>query len=610
MPHHTQLELAKPIGVETAKSILVVAAWFGLVTGLVEGPAFLILQQLHWLNFNMALTGVWLPIIWISPLFDFMLFSAIGLFVTTLLGVLPRLLAIRLAVFVFAFLMVFDWLSLSGRLGGWGVFWLAAGVGVVLARRLRTDQGGLLSFWRRTLPWATGIAALAFLAIQGGGLIQERLATAQLPTAAPGSPNILVIVVDTLRADHLSSYGYARPTSPNVDELARQGVLFENAIATSSWTLPSHTSFLTGRYVFEHGAFLRPYDGRYPTLAQVLQTRGYRTAAFSANIIFFTRGWGLGRGFMHFEDYFESLLDAAVRPFYGLKVGRRVLLHLGYEDLPGRKRANDINRAALRWIRSDRRPFFVVVNYLDVHEPYLPPQPYRSRFSNVERPGGIVNGLVWRTGQFKPPLSPAQIQSEKDAYDGSIAYVDNSIGQLLSDLKARGLADNLLTVVLSDHGEEFQEHGWMSHGNNVYRDVIHVPLVFWWPAHLPEASRVSQPVSLAWLPATLMDLLGVKNQSVFPGPSLAQLWKEPATSVDWPNPLSELKRIDQKDETNSIMSSLVSSHWHFITSPKQGPELYDWINDPRESNNLAETPDGQKMVREFLNGLQTVMAKR
>ena len=147
--------------------------------------------------------------------------------------------------------------------------------------------------------------------------------SSKLPAAAGDAPNVLVIVVDTLRADHLSSYGYARPTTPNIDRIATEGVLFENAVATSSWTFPSHASLLTGRYQYEHGMDkireMPAVGGNafsangLPTLGEVLMQKGYRTGAFSANRTYFTHDLGFGRGFIHFEDYFHSPSDMFVR---------------------------------------------------------------------------------------------------------------------------------------------------------------------------------------------------------------------------------------------------------------------------------------------------------
>src|SRR5215470_1373262 len=175
--------------------------------------------------------------------------------------------------------------------------------------------------------------------------------------ASSDAPNIIMIVIDALRADHLSSYGYVRPTSPHLDRLAQQGVVFEHALSASSYTLPAHASLLTGRYLYEHGVEWNNrtarFANRYPRLAEALQSRGYRTAAFSANVFWVTRSKGFGRGFIHFEDYFQSVADMAARTLYGRIIETLILRRLGYEDIPARRRASDINRSVLQWIERD-----------------------------------------------------------------------------------------------------------------------------------------------------------------------------------------------------------------------------------------------------------------
>ena len=211
---------------------------------------------------------------------------------------------------------MYDWFTLTGRLSHLSCVLLATGAGVAFSRWAAKHEAVTLQFVRRTLPLVAGTAVLAWAGIQGGRWLREARAVAGLPPADANAPNVLVIVVDTLRADHLSSFGYPRSTSPNIDHTATQGVLFENAISPSSWTFPSHASLLTGRYQYEHGmdkigqmpvlsseAFS---PNGLPTLGEALMKKGYRTGAFSANRTFFTQDLGFGRGFVHFEDYFHS----------------------------------------------------------------------------------------------------------------------------------------------------------------------------------------------------------------------------------------------------------------------------------------------------------------
>ncbi len=591
--------------------ILLLAVWFGLMAGLIEGVGLFVFQELGWTGWKMSRVPVRIQIIWISALFDLALFFLLGILLGTAQRLFPRLRWLHLSVLVFAFVAFFDWLALTGRLRHSGVFFLALGLAVTFTRWFKKHEAAAVGFWRRSLPGVAALALLALVGVQGGLWVKERMALAQLPAARPGSPNILVIVVDTLRADHLSAYGYGRPTSPNIDRVAQQGVLFENAFSTSSWTLPSHASLLTGRYPHEHGAEVDYFNSLYPTVAEALRDRGYRTAAFSANQTWFTVPRGFGPGFLHFEDFFHSVADMVARTLYGRKTEQFVLVPLGYEDYPGRKRAEEVTRETLRWIERDTgRPFFAFLNYFDLHDPYLPPQPYRSRFSRTKNPGGIINTLHSR---YYPKLTPEQLQDEMDAYDGAIAYVDAHIGRLLSGLEQRGLAANTLVVITSDHGESFGEHGLLTHVNSLYREVIHVPLVFYWPGHLPTSLRLSLSIGNVSLPATLMELLGSGDQTTFPGPSLAQLWTSRDRHPAWPYLLAELSQFRYEEVKKNpayygTMKSLLNPQWHYIQHERFGPALYNWRQDPAEMQDLAHTPGGQPIADEFASRLQRLLA--
>jgi len=443
---------------------------------------------------------------------------------------------------------------------------------------------------------------LAVIGIQGNRRLQENRAIAALPSAAANAPNVLVIVVDTLRADHLSSYGYSRPTSPNIDHVATQGILFENAISSSSWTFPSHASLLTGRYPFEHGMEkIRPMPifgnsdafslGGFPTLGEALIRRGYRTGAFSANRTFFTRDLGFGRGFIHFEDYFHSIRDMLARTLYGRElVGlyvqriqrslKRELLGYGQGFGP-RKHADAVNREVINWIdRDPGHPFFIFLNYLDVHEPYGSPASY-------PKPD-------WNRG------------TPTDKYDDGIRYVDDYIGRLLQELDEKGLGKNTIVIITSDHGESLGQHGLAHHAIALYRELIHVPLIIDYPGRLPTGLRLSQPVTNTAIPATIVELLGGSDQSTFPGPALNALWKTPGTKPAWPDSLSEVARRDIfSDENKAVshlvpttfdgpMKSIVTPHWHLIIHKDLGDQLYDWTHDVDESNNVIHTAVGQK----------------
>jgi arylsulfatase A-like enzyme len=619
--------LPRPVGTSAAssstvrssavvKDLLITAAWFGLVTGLIEGTALWGLQQIGWLSGSLTFQGFSVEIVWIATLFDLLLFCALGLALGLAARLLPQLPVASVSVFLFACLTFLDWLAilLAGRVRIWAIPVPAIGLAVQFARWFHKHQQAIVRFWSKSVPWLGVVALLTLVGIQGGSWLEEWIGVARLPAAAPDLPNVLVIVVDTLRADHLSSYGYPRLTSPNLDRIARQGVLFESAFSTSSWTQPAHASMLTGRYTYEHGAELyKRLDDRYPTIAEALQARGYRTGAFSANFRVFCRRLGFGRGFHHFEDYYRSADNVVVNTFYGRMAEAYVLRHgFGLEDEIGRRLADDINRALLGWIdRGQGRPFFAFLNYFDVHDPYVPPQPYRSMFSPLENPGGLINSY-WGVDHIYVPTTPEQLQGEVDAYDGAIAYVDHHIDQLLGELHARGLAENTLVVITSDHGESFGEHGLLQHTNSLYREVIHVPLIIWWPGHVPEGVRVDEPVTIAALPATVLDLVAQDGQTLFPGPSLGQLWDDSRIGSDWPYPIAELAQHPwsptQNPSAHGAMKSALSSEWHYITHEKFGEELYAWPVDRQETLNLADRPDTQPVTEQFKTYLERLVS--
>jgi arylsulfatase A-like enzyme len=591
--------------------VLLIAVWFGLVTGLVEAMAYLLLKG------RGGPLDVTVELLWVAPLVDLAGFVLIGLVLAVTVGRRwppPR--SLTLAVGVLAFLALADWVALLSvdRLYPWAVAALAAGLAAELARQFRKRDALFRSFFRRSLPVVVMLALVLLVAIQGGKWLHERAAVALLPEAPPGSPSVLLIVVDTLRADHLGSHGYGRPTSPAIDELARQGTLFENAISTSSWSLPAHASLFTGRITREHSVdWSQPlyfYETPFPTLAEELRARGYRTAAFSANLEWVSRSLGFGRGFLHFEDYFQSLEDILLRPFYGRLVEQQVLQRLGYDDLPGRRGAADIRQAALRWVgQGSERPFFIFLNLMDTHDPYLPPEPYRSTFASTSQPGGVLNR---RVGRGDPVLAEDELQAEIDAYDGAIAYVDDQIGQLLADLDARGLGDNLLVVITSDHGEAFGEHRTFIHGNSLFREEIQVPLIFRQRGFVPAGTRVSPPVSFAAIPATILELVGATANPFVRFPSLSALWAPEGPPTSWPPPLAEMAQIPWVPEAapsrHGAIKALLSQRWHFMMHQTFGPALFDWFDDPQEQVNLVSSPDLAQMLTQLQNTLvQAIM---
>jgi arylsulfatase A-like enzyme len=600
------------------KTVAIAALWFGMVAGLVEGAGLLLFQRINWEQWGISV-HVARPILWISPIVDVTLFLLIGLAIVLVSRPWPKLPAFRAAVFAFSALTLFDWLLIPHRLYYIACLLLPLGVGVVFSRWANSQQLVLLCFWRRTLPVLGLLLIAAVIAVQGGSRLRERRQLANLPAATPGSPNVLVILIDTLRADHVSSYGYSRATTPNIDRLAREGVLFENAVSTSSWSFPPHVSLLTGEYPHEHSLGRIPPMSAFgsssdlipiPMIGEELERRGYRTGAFSSNRIFFDENLGFGRGFVHFEDCFFSVTDMALRTVLGRELGRWLLLrnrfvralnrigvknwidpdaenqvvswgdHL-WKAHPARKRAEQANREVLNWIDGgpSSHPFFIFVNYFDVHAFY----------------GGPAS-------RSKPSWEQDR---DVDQYDNGVHYVDECIAQLLEELGKRNLTQNTLVVITSDHGELLGEHGLAEHGQYLYWNLIHVPLILWQPEQIPAGSRVPGIVSISRLPATLSSWLPGERDFSFPGASLATLWGEPTRVTPSDGALAEFYARKSGD-----VKSTIAGCWHFITHKKLGDELYDWRKDAEETKNLIGTPEGKAVAAALKGQLLNLLSFR
>lgn len=533
-------------------------------------------------------------VLWVAPIFDLLLFFVVGVFLALFAQFLPQMWAKRLSLFAFSFLLVFSWVGtyLSGRLSPAAFVILAAGIGYQLSLSLYERGKRFVPFAGRSAKGFGALTLALLIVIQGGYWASERIASRDLPQAKESSPNVLLIVIDTLRADHMSLHGYDRATDPNLVRIAGEGVMFENAYATSSWTLTAHASLFTGRWPYEHKADGgRHLDDTYPTIAEALAARGYRTGAFNGNFETVTKRWGFARGFIHFEDYYQTLPQLTVSSFYG-RFLEYYALHkvFGMEFSIDRRWAPSVNRSALDWIDQDNeRPFFAFINYYDVHAPYISPE--RARFSEFENPGGLVN-TDWTTADIYNPKTPEQVQGEIDAYDGGIYYNDEQIQILLDELQKRGVLENTIVMITSDHGELFGEHGLWEHHNSLYRPVIHVPMIVWYPKSVPQNVRVDTPISNAAIPATILDMLGEPAQDLFPGPSLAELWRDPASASKFPDPIAEMAESPWVNPNHlSIegdMVSVVSSDWQYIEHEYNGVELYNLNEDPDQLNNVVD----------------------
>lgn len=317
-------------------------------------------------------------------------------------------------------------------------------------------------------------------------------------------PNILLVVIDTLRADHLGCYDYARPTSPAIDSLSRQGVTFDAAYTTAPWTLPAFASLLTSRYPWEHGASndFFPVDPALPTVARELKRAGYETAAFVSHI-YTSSDYGFQAGFDRFEEF-------GITENYRFDEGREPVA------------ARVVGRAADLLRRGElREPFFLLVHLFDPHWDYAAPGEWRDCFTGPAPPG--IDGTYRTISRYLPVdslLAPEELDHVVDLYDGEIRYVDNWVDSLLAAFDRRAGADRSLVVLTADHGEEFQDHRSMGHAFTFYDEVLRVPLVVRDRSRLEAARRSGAPVSLLDVLPTILDAAGVEAPPAARGRSL------------------------------------------------------------------------------------------
>jgi arylsulfatase A-like enzyme len=429
---------------------------------------------------------------------------------------------------------------------------------------------------------AIGVAAIG---IRGREALIERRAVARIPASSDKLPDVVLVVLDTVRASSLSLHGYTKPTSPNLSRLATQSVTFSRAIAPASWTLPSHASMFTGRWPHELSTGpWSPLDATHPTLAEYLRNRGYLTAGFVANREYCGREFGLSRGFVHYEDYRVTPGQAALYTAFGhtaMQESEFVQSLRTYRNF-GRKSAEQLTEDFLRWhaANAGSRPVFAFLNYWDAHDPYTPPRDYAGRFA----PPGTHGGA--------PPVDPPDsetLAALQGHYDASIAYADEQLGILEGELARRGASDDTLLILLSDHGEHFGEHGLMLHGGSLYAQELHVPLLLTHPALAPKGLEQTGAVSLRNLAATVADLAGLGAAAPFPGQSLRATWE----GDNYTDPvISEADRVDHLSDrypaAKGNLASLVSGDLHYIWREYDGgEEVYDLSADPAEEHNLA-----------------------
>jgi arylsulfatase A-like enzyme len=623
-----------------ARDVLLLSAWCGLTGGLLEVGTKVLCRSISPTN---RLYQVSRHFVWLAPLTYLLLFLVMGLFLAAVTRIWPRRggwLSRRLIV---ACALVPALMAAGPQI--YNEAWLVLALG--MASRVVPLLERHASELRRWLLWSfLGVLGMVLVlagSIYAGDRVKERR-EAQRPLPPADSPNVLLIVLDTVRADHLSLYGYHRATTPNLDQLAKRGIRFEHVRATAPWTLPSHASMFTGRWPHELGVeWMTPLRGNFPTLAEYLGSHGYATAGFAANTLFCSYDTGIDRGFTHYEDYEVGPLDAArtalvvdvaFKGVFGLAVNygrsfdagplrplQEVLL--GWILARDRISARAINLKFLDWLnrrREPRRPFFAFLNYFDAHSPYVPPMIAGHRFGL--RPQGAADAKIldgWRElRKLELPLY-FRILAE-DAYDNCLAYLDQQLGELFEELQRRGELDRTLVIVTSDHGEGLGEHDLFDHGESLYATEISVPLLIVGPARSRSQGVVSETVSLRNLPATIVELAGLEANSSIPGSSLAGLWRRSPSdrgSVAIVGVISELTGPNPADPNQGRsparqgpLISLGEGDFVYIRNERDGTEeLFNERDDPHELHNQTGVAARQPMLERFRQRVNQLRAR-
>jgi arylsulfatase A-like enzyme len=625
-----------------ARDILLFASWCGLAGGLLEVAVRVLCRSIDPVNRLYMMTR---HFIWLAPLSNLLLFFLAGSLLALATWLWPRTwgwLSPRLLCFG-ALLPGLALVSPQIYTLAWAL--LALGVAAQLVPVIERHAAPLR---RRFLPGfscLTGLVLALAASLFGRDKLREwREAGRPVPPA--NTPNVLLIVLDTVRADHLSLYGYERPTSPTLERLSSRGILFENARATAPWTLASHASFFTGRWPHELAVnWMTPIRGNAPTLAEFFGAHGYATAGFVGNRLFCSYDTGLDRGFTHYEDYVLGplspwrtawLVDRTLKGLSDLSLFLsrslaadlfRPLQESLFEPLfqmDRKKDAASINRAFLDWMsrrRQPGRPFFAFLNYIDAHAPYVLPEGAEYRFGKKPESQSDFSLLIeYWSSIDKLLLAPHYRSLARDCYDNCLFYLDAQLGRLFDELGRRGELDRTLLIIASDHGEGLGEHDLFDHGESLYRTEIHVPLLIVPPAGERHRYVVSQPVSLRDLPATIVDLLGLGTASPFPGRSLANTWRlTPAsagpgavTPVCSELPIANPSNPNQgrSPAARGPLVSLAEGDFVYILNQRDGAEqLFNEREDRRELSNRAGLGTMRLLVEQFRNSLKRLSAE-
>jgi len=460
-------------------------------------------------------------------------------------------------------------------------------------------------------PLATPLLLSFCFAACGGSETPSTSGTSNAGGAGPDRRPVILISIDSLRADHSTPYGYhpqfapEQDTMPFLDRLGREGVVFENAEATAPWTLASHMSILTGMHPVEHGVRSRKFslDPNIDLVSSVFQRADYATAGFFS-APFLHPVWGFHKGFDVYAPgpaYLGTLDAAAALATSGKGENVEKLHHESHTD---NRTGEQVVDRALKWLADDQQyqqPFFLFLHFWDPHYDYFPPDDYRAQF--LPEDNGKIRGDEFM--DLERELSSADLDQLKALYDAEIRYTDDQIARLWAQLEEWGIADDVIIGITSDHGDEFLEHGERGHHLTLYEEVMHVPMVIHAQGLLPEGTRIHGSVSNRDLAPTLIDLAGLPAWTDRSGHSLATMWREQDVDQDViMDLLRPTRRIEMRGyrfgDAKGILDSFRRSYTVFDLASDPGEEapkvgtLTD-KQDPFAVRSLAVFEDSQKI---------------
>ncbi len=403
------------------------------------------------------------------------------------------------------------------------------------------------------------------------------------------APNLVLISIDSLRPDHLGCYGYPAPTSPTLDALAREGLRFDNAVSTTSWTLPSHAAMFTGLYDSAHGLVdngLR-LDPAHRTLAEELARAGYHTAGFFGGP-YLHPTFGLNDGFEVWENCManaDEALDANV-----FATQSRRLHGASHADITSPRTLERVQS----WIRSapSDKPYFLFVHLWDVHYDYRAPQEYVEQF-DPGYDGPLTGEDFVRNPAVAPGMAPRDFKHLMALYDAEIRFTDEHIGKMLEALKTAGKLENTLVLVTADHGEEFLDHGRKGHQHSLFEEVVRVPMIAHWPGQIAAGGVASTQVRLVDLMPTFLSAAGVRNPPPSSGRDLRPLLAGQT--------LEERPALLELFADGRQFAALRTNTFkvHSLAWPARGDAprefAFDLARDPREQQPLDLTSDARAL---------------